>query len=286
MNPDKNSLREGNRIISWSEASSIFDGLNKNNIEGAETNFLAGQLFRLIGEASPEQFDLLCLSYEYGEHIVEDGMFKLPRSMNDREIINFYTTHFKRSVPVGFSTNSNIEIFEKVELNASRGHYYEECFDNEKESAISSHTRPLHILRQGQLFGLYQFADNLLKQKSLFEEYSLSAGEISLYLGIPHTSSDLLNMLKRFMPGFAWKNHHRPSLIVQHYIRNLARPIWKCEVILIPDFVIENLSYRAKLFLDRAYMSQIFQELEELRCAKSIRNAGASKKEKYLTVYS
>jgi hypothetical protein len=169
-------------------------------------------------------------------------------------------------VPLAFLVDNPIEIFRTVELSTQRGHYVPDKANISDLSPCADHTRPLRIFQRGQLVGLFQLVDSLVKRPVGCEDYSLSAGEISLYIGTPIQSKQCKDHLSKvFFKRVSWDDCHRHSLLVKQL---LDPQEWKCSIVLIPDnlcaltsnsLALENLIFRVQI----AQMSQVQDEMNE-----------------------
>jgi hypothetical protein len=152
-----------------------------------------------------------------------------------------------------------------------RGHYYPKREIPYDFIVRADHTRPLRIFHQGQVFGLFQLVDALLGRRPQIEDYGLSAGEISLHIGVPTGSDELVEALKELKEDLKWQKWQRHSLLVQELLAN--KP-WKCNIVLIPDSLCEVMGNSLELehLLFKAQMSQMSQVIDEMNERTFIRN--------------
>jgi hypothetical protein len=238
------------KVLKWKDAEALIKSELDSRCQAAN----------ILDHIQPNpRDDILLLSYKYGENIVKKGKLCLPESVSasDTTIHSFLKDHVKRNVPVAFPLKSNIEIFDDV-----------------LGSTASDRTiRSRHIIQPGQLFGLYQYSEHSIGTTPLYEDYSLSSGEVSIYLGLPLNSKETLDQLRREIPSLNWKTSDGHYVLVKQYMESIEST-WRCNVIVLPDHLIDSLPWQGKTFLLEASIAQYFQELEELRYAKSARTIG------------
>lgn len=243
----------------------------------------ARKLLDLLGEKMPAECLKKCrflkLSYTYGDRIVNNGKFILPSRFKENES-SILMGFDARKVPLAFLLDHNVEIFYDVRPQRERGHYIPPRVPYEELQNSAGHTRPLRILQQGQLFGLFQLVDAWRGRKPVIEGYSLSAGEVSIYIGLPIKSKELREALYPLNDDLRWQPFQRHSLLIREL---LLSDSWRCTIVLIPDSLCEEArkSPIAANLIYETHISQMSQDKDDMNESNYLRKLSLTDAERY-----
>lgn len=260
-----NSGAGGNNTInveqlSWNDLLKLAESLP----DFCEARTLLKLLAKEISDACLRKCKFLKLSYAYGDRVVSNGMFYLPNVLSAHTDKSAILEGFSsRKIPLAFIVDHHVEIFTYDVSPLARCHVDSQNKPSKESLEAAGHTRPARMLQQGQLFGLFQLVDAWRGRNPEIEEYSLAAGEVSIYIGVPMKSTELRRALRSLKPDLRWQSYQAHSLLIQELLRSDP---WRCTIVLIPDYLCEKArqSPILKNLIYEAHISQMTQDKDDM----------------------
>jgi hypothetical protein len=228
------------RLLSWDEVAAITQDLPEDSVAGRLVQALRASA--AAGQLSDELRDSKCLllRYRYGERIVRNGAFQLPAGVDASSLVAAFK---KRSVPLALLLDAPIEVFYDEEPDEYRGHTVYRGYKLPRGEKSHHHPRPSRVFQRGEMIGLFQLVEAMIDQPPQVAAYSLAAGEVSVYVGMPLTSREAGKTLAQFKAKLSksaraleWRYWHPYERLFQELIPEGS---WACSIVVLPDSLCE-----------------------------------------------
>lgn len=277
-----NSVTGGNNttnleLLTWNEVRVLTASFSVT----CGARVLLDRLSNTISAACLKKCRFLKLSYAYGDRIVDNGKFCLPSMLSGgANRVPVLEGFGARNVPLAFLLDRNVEIFCDVLPQQERGHFIPPKMPFMDLQKSAGHTRPLRVFQRGELFGLFQLVDAWRGRSPIIEDYSLSAGEMSIYVGVPMHSKEVRSALSSLNDNLHWQRYQRHSLLIKELLKNAS---WKCTIVLIPDSLCQEIykSPEAKNLIYETHIVQMSQDKDDMNERNYLRDLPVNDAERY-----